>query len=65
VRVRIRKASADEAAEGADHGEGGKGGKGGKTWPQFDPAAPLPAATRKPGRWRAWFAGVVEEGTKP
>jgi sulfite dehydrogenase (quinone) subunit SoeA len=50
VRVRIRKASADDVAE---------------SFPQFDAAAPMPDGARKPGRWRAWFAGVVEEGRKP
>ena len=42
VRVRIRKAAADEPQQ---------------TWPQFDSVPSLPGMKPKAPRWRAWFAG--------
>nr|WP_326544089.1 molybdopterin oxidoreductase family protein [Pseudorhodoferax sp.] len=48
VRVRIRKAGADEPAQ---------------SWPQFDGKPALPGTRRPALRWRNWFAGR-KEGSK-
>ncbi|WP_423460182.1 molybdopterin oxidoreductase family protein [Ottowia sp. VDI28] len=48
VRVRIRKAEADEPAQ---------------TWPQFE-AMPTPPGRPKAPKWRAWFAGRKEKDTQ-
>jgi anaerobic selenocysteine-containing dehydrogenase len=50
VRVRIRKAAADEPQH---------------TAPQFATVPALPGRMGKAPRWRAWFAGRTEEQDKP
>jgi len=47
VRVRIRKATADEPRQ---------------VWPQFGTVPVLPGVQAQARRWRAWFAGRKEDG---